>query len=144
VTDTGVAGPFFISIGDQEKLQTFLDVNPTIPKDQSFVDDYDFKAYKAAGFGKFSDVKPEVAKQVKMSAPSVNWWNYFTNVGKLSPIPKDMSFGEIPEGVLRLGGTFVIQGDDIVYRWSDRLPGDHPDIKEIVDIAAKSSAPVSV
>ena len=50
-----------------------------------------------------------------------------------------MKFGEIPEGVLRLGGTFVVSGNDIVYRWSDRLPGDHPDIQQVLDTALASA-----
>jgi hypothetical protein len=51
-----------------------------------------------------------------------------------------MKLGEIPEGVLRLGGTFVMNGDQIIYRWSDRLPGDHPDIEEVLQIAKEAAA----
>ena len=130
-----------MSIGDEEKLAAFLDKNPYIPRDQAFVDDdmKNFSAYKAAGFGRFDEQDPAVAKQVKLSAPTgVNWWNYARTVGKVSPIPKDMKFGEVPEGVLRLGGTFVIKGDEIKYRWADRLPGDHPDIKEVAKIAMQA------
>jgi hypothetical protein len=46
-----------------------------------------------------------------------------------------MKFGEVPEGVLRLGGTFVVKGDKVLYQWNDRLPGDHPDIQEVLEIA---------
>lgn len=138
---SGIAGPIFISIGDEEKLKAFLDKNPHIPTTQAFVDDdlKTFGAYKAAGFGRFDEQDPEVAKQVQMTAPSgINWWNYATTVMKVSPIPKDQKFGEVPEGVLRLGGTFVVSGDDIVYRWSDRLPGDHPNVQEVLSIAKKA------
>jgi len=106
------------------------------------VDNYDFGAYKAAGFGKFSDQSKEVIKQVKMKAPNIGlkgWWNYVRNFAKLSPVPSGMKFGEIPEGVLRLGGTYVIHDDEILYRWSDRLPGDHPDVKQVVEIARKGA-----
>ena len=48
-------------------------------------------------------------------------------------------FGEIPEGVLRLGGTFVVSGNDIVYRWNDTVPGDHPDINNVLNIAQEAS-----
>lgn len=131
-------GPIFISIGDQEKLETFLKQNPNISKDQMLVDGYNFDAYKAVGFKSFLETDKEAVKDVKMSAPQLSfkqWMSYAGNVGKVSPIPKDMKFGEVPEGVLRLGGTFVVSGDDVVYQWSDRIPGDHPDIDEVVSIA---------
>lgn len=119
-------------------MQTFLGKNPAIDPKSMFVDGYDFAAYEAVGFGKFTDVDSETAKQVKMEAPNLGlgqWMGYFGAVGKVSPIPKDMKFGEIPEGVLRLGGTFVVKGNDILYQWSDRLPGDHPEIPEVVSVA---------
>jgi hypothetical protein len=137
----GIVGPLFVSIGDNEKLSAFLEKNPDVPKDQLFGDDdlRKFGAYRAAGFGRFDEQDPEVAKQVKLSAPTgINWWNYATTITKVSPIPKDQKFGEIPEGVLRLGGTFVVKGDEILYRWSDRLPGDHPDTKEVLKIAQEA------
>ena len=116
----------------------FLKQNPDIPEDQIFVDDYSFDAYKNVGFKSFTDQDKDVIKDVKMSAPDLTfkqWMGYIGNVGKVSPIPKDMKFGQIPEGVLRLGGTFVIDGDEVLYQWSDRLPGDHPDITEVIQIA---------
>jgi hypothetical protein len=106
-----------------------------------FVDDYSFDAYKAVGFKAFTETDPEEVKKVKMSAPDLSlqqWMSYFGNVGKVSPIPKDMKFGQIPEGVLRLGGTFVVRGDEVLYQWSDRIPGDHADIQEVLDIAIKA------
>lgn len=102
------------------------------------VDGYDFEAYESVGFGKFTDVDPETAKQVEMKAPGLGfaqWMSYFKAAGKVSPIPKDMKFGQIPEGVLRLGGTFVVKNDEILYQWSDRLPGDHPSLAEVVTVA---------
>lgn len=106
------------------------------------VDDMtNFAAYKAVGFKSFTEVDKETLKGVKMSAPDLSfkqWLGYAGKVGKVSPIPKDMKFGEIPEGVLRLGGTFVVNGDDVVYQWSDRIPGDHPDIDEVVTIAQEA------
>ncbi len=135
-------GPIFISIGDKDKLQNFLEQNPNIPKDQMLVDDMsNFDAYKAVGFKSFTDVDKETIKGVKMSAPQLSfkqWLGYAKNVANISPIPKDMKFGEVPEGVLRLGGTFVVSRDDVVYQWSDRIPGDHPDIDEVVDIAQEA------
>jgi len=119
-----------------------LEVNPFIAKDQIFVDGYDFTAYKDAGFGRFDEQDKEVVKQVTLEAPDLGgvgeWWKYFSNVMKVSPIPKDMKFGDIPEGVLRLGGTFVVNGNDVVYQWSDRLPGDHPEISTVLGAAKES------
>ena len=95
------------------------------------------------GFQSFTDVDPEVAKNVTMTAPNLTFrefLKYFSAVGKVSPIPKDMKFGQIPEGVLRLGGTFVVNGEDIIYQWSDRVPGDHPDIQEVLELAKETSA----
>jgi len=139
--ENGVNGPLFVSIGDVEKMNVFLDQNPNIPPERMFVDDYSFGAYKAVGFKSFTDVDKDVAKEVKMTAPDLSfkqWMGYMGNVGKVSPIPKDMKFGEVPEGVLRLGGTFVVKDDDVVYQWSDRLPGDHPDIGNILDFAIEA------
>mmetsp|Transcript_36640 Transcript_36640/g.85634 ORF Transcript_36640/g.85634 Transcript_36640/m.85634 type:complete len:85 (-) Transcript_36640:283-537(-) len=64
---------------------------------------------------------------------------YFGNVMRVSPIPEGMKFGEVPEGVLRLGGTFVVRGDDVAYQWNDRLPGDHPDLEEVFAAAERAA-----
>lgn len=108
-----------------------------------FVDGYDFTAYKEAGFIRFDEQDKDVAKGVSLSAPELDgfgeWWKYLSNASKLSPIPKGKGF-EFPEGVLRLGGTFVLNGDEIVYQWSDRLPGDHPEINDVLSIAKEAAA----
>lgn len=137
-----INGPIFVSIGDTEKLEEFLSKNPKIPRDSMFVDDYSFEAYKSVGFQSFLDTDKEAVKDVKMAAPDLSfsqWMSYFGSVMKVSPIPSDMKFGDVPEGVLRLGGTFVVSGDDVVYQWSDRIPGDHPDIQQVLDEAKEFS-----
>ena len=97
------------------------------------VDGYEFNAYKGAGFGVIGDVKPD---KIELKPPQgVDWMKYLFNVGKLSPIPKDLKFGQIPEGVTRLGGTFVVEDDKIVYAWADDIPGDHPDVNEVLKAA---------
>jgi len=104
-----------------------------------FVDDYSFGAYKGVGFGSFADTDKEALKDVKMSAPDLGlgqWMSYFGSVMKLSPV-ENVNFGEIPEGVLRLGGTFVVSGDDVKYQWSDRIPGDHPNISDVLELAQR-------
>lgn len=86
--ESGIKGPTFVSIGDAEKLNTFLDANPWIDKQQMFVDDYSFEVYKAAGFTRFDQVDKEKAKSVKMTAPDLKfaeWMTYFGIVGKVSP-----------------------------------------------------------
>jgi len=132
-----------VTIGDAEKLNSFLDVNSFIPREQAFVDDYSFDAYKAAGFSRFDQVDKEVAKKIGLkSAPELGfgeWINYFTTVGKVSPIPKDMKFGDVPEGVLYTGGTFVVQGDNVVYQWTDTIPGNHPVIEDVVKSATEAA-----
>jgi hypothetical protein len=48
----GVVGPVFISVGDQEKLNKFLELNPKVPRSLAFVDDSaTFEAYAVTGFG---------------------------------------------------------------------------------------------
>ena len=140
----GIGGPIFVSIGDAVKLNTFLDANPWMPRSQMFVDDYSFDTYKAVGFGRFDEVDKEsdAIKNFKMTAPELGfkeWMNYFGVVNKVSPIPQDMKFGEFPEGVLRTGGTFVVQGDDVVYQWTDTIPGNHPVIEDVVTIAKNAA-----
>ena len=114
-----------------------------MPRRSVFVDDYSFGAYNAVGFGKFTDLSEEDKKDVKVRQPELDggfgsWWKYLTNVMSLSPIDKENP--GIPEGVLRLGGTFVVQGDNIVYQWSDRIPGDHPEPEDVLAFIAKTKA----
>ena len=41
------------------------------------------------------------------------WASYMRNVASLSPIPKDMKLGEVPQGVRVLGGTYAVDGDEV-------------------------------
>lgn len=132
-------GPWLISIGDAEKLDRFLEMNPNIPKSQVFVDDYQFQAYDTAGFTKkFND--DQNGNTPRLTAPDLGgiqgWWKYLTNAIALAPIEKDQptNFGTIPEGVLRMGGTIVVDGDEIVYQWFDNIPGDHPNLEDVMKI----------
>ena len=96
------------------------------------VDGYDRLAYASLGFGSLRDVKDPPAKMTAPDGLSLgDWWNYMRNVMKLAPVEK---MGEIPEGVLQLGGTLVYQGDELVYQWKDAVPGDHPDLDEVAKI----------
>ena len=50
----------------------------------------------------------------------------------LSPVPEGLKFGEIPEGVLRLGGTFFVDDDAVSFAHADKFPGDHPAIADVL------------
>lgn len=133
---SGATGPIFISIGDEEKLNKFLELNPAVQKDSMFVDGYDFDAYNAVGFGSLGESMDISASDIKMTAPELGgfggWWKYISNVMSLSPVEPGKS--GIPEGVKRLGGTFVVKGDDVVYQWYDKVPGDHPDLNDVMKV----------
>lgn len=126
-----IAGPIFISIAEsKDQLSLFLEKNPDIPKDLLLADDYEFNAYKSVGFKTIGEDKDMAMKGSKnMKSPQLSWsqWSgYLTSVNKLAPIPKDLKFGQVPAGVLRLGGTFAIQSNKICYVFEDGVPGDVP------------------
>lgn len=131
-----------VSLGDAEKLAKFLELNPDIPSSIARVDDSkDFALYEACGFGKFTDA----TTKPKLQSPNFSfgdWFKYLSNVAKLAPIRE----GErgVPEGVLRLGGTFVLRGDDVVYAHAEALPGAHADVDDVLRAAAvgAQSAPL--
>jgi hypothetical protein len=111
-----------------------LENNPKIPQDLMLVDDYSFEAFNSVGFGKIGENADLAVKGTKnMKAPSLTagrYFAYFKSVGKLAPIPKNVK--GIPEGVLRLGGTFGINGKEVVYLYEDGVPGDHPIPSEVL------------
>jgi hypothetical protein len=142
------------------KLSRFLEINePSLSDDQVFVDDYSRPAYATVGFGKFTDSDPDRVKAAvsKLRSPDmggpVGWFKYLANAAFLSLTPPystasgskekktalDVS-GMLPEGVLQLGGTLVVRGDEILYRYADAVPGDTPDLNEVVQILKKAVA----
>ena len=60
------------------------------------------------------------------------WLSYLANAAKLAPVPKDAKFGDIPEGVKVLGGTYAIDGDAVTFSWADEVPGATPEIEEVL------------
>jgi len=60
------------------------------------------------------------------------WWSYLANVGQLAPVPKDIKFGEVPQGVRVLGGTYAIDGDAVTFSHNDEVPGATPEIEEVL------------
>ena len=118
------------------KLSKFLELNPAIPPQSMFVDNYDFDAYNSVGFGSMKNIDSAKAKDMKLTAPKLGgfggWWKYLSNVAAISPIEPGKQ--GIPEGVLRLGGTFIINKDDVVYLWKDTVPGNTPDLEEVMKL----------
>ena len=99
------------------------------------VDDYNFESFKAAGFGLIGENAELAVKGTKnLKAPDLTMGRFFAylkSVSKLAPIPKNGKMG-IPEGVIRLGGTFGIDGKKVVYLYEDGVPGDHPIPTEVL------------
>ncbi|KAJ8607999.1 hypothetical protein CTAYLR_008246 [Chrysophaeum taylorii] len=113
-------------------MRKFLDLNPALPRDRLFCDvDDSFAAYEAVGFGKIKKVENFKLKVPRLGSAAA-WWRYLTNVAALSPVPANLKFGELPEGVLRLGGTFVIEGDRVLFAHADKFPGDHPAVADVL------------
>lgn len=137
LNENAVAGPLFISVGKSEQLAKFLDLNPEL---QPFASDFliddtpDFAAYKRAGFvNMLGDVqleKPPDFKPPKTMSPG-KWWSYLRNVNSLAPIPDKPKFGEVPPGVKVLGGTFVLQGEQVVFSHEDVVPGATPALDDV-------------
>jgi hypothetical protein len=150
MAEAGIEGPIFVSIGDAERLNAFLSKNPEISSDKFFVDGYDFAAFKEAGFGRFDEKPKEVTENVKAKPAAFGgikgWWTFLTSFIPLAPVTPDMKFPEnlTPEGLFWVGGTFVVAGDDIVYRWDDRISGDHPEAIDVVDVARAEASSRSV
>jgi len=121
-------------------MELFLELNLDIPRENAFcvpIDNFE-ESYGKVGLGKMGYGNISV-KDVKLTPPTgVNMWSYLKNVMKLSPVDtKNMKFGDVPEGVMRLGGTFVLRKNgegelEEVYRWEDKVPGDHPVVEEVL------------
>mmetsp|Transcript_25804 Transcript_25804/g.74295 ORF Transcript_25804/g.74295 Transcript_25804/m.74295 type:complete len:286 (+) Transcript_25804:15-872(+) len=146
----GIKGPIFVSIGDEDRLNAFLLKNPEIPAENFFVDGYDFSAYREAGFGRFDEKPKEIIENVRPKPANFGgfqgWWTFLTSFIPLAPVTPDMKFPEnlTPEGLFWVGGTFVVNGNDIIYRWNDRISGDHPEASDILEIAKNAAATPSV
>lgn len=131
-----MAGPLFISVGRPEQLQQFLDVNPELKDAKALIDDSaDFAGYKAVGFNvllgeKTLETPPDFKPPKAMSMGK--WLAYMRNVASLSPVPKDMKFGEFPDGVRVLGGTYALDGDEVVFSHMDEVPGATPEITAVL------------
>lgn len=128
-----------MSIGTPEKLKKYLQLNPFMKDEQFYVDGYQTQSYKDAGLGmmnlgslSFSNIK-----KPKLGGAG-QWLKYVSNFKNLAPIPDGESLRDIPDTVLMLGGTFVMNGDDLIYKWKDSYPGETPNIEEVLGIAASN------
>jgi len=130
-----IAGPVFISIGDPEKLQIFLDAHPDVNRDSFLVDDYSFAGYDAIGFGNFQDSRQKmIAGSRNIRFPRLRldrWRQYLMYFRQLAPIPKKIR--GVPEGVTRIGGTIALRKEEIVYVYEDGVPGDYPNPGDVLD-----------
>lgn len=135
-----IKGPFFVTIGDEDKLKIFLEMNPYIPRDQIFVDSYSLAAYKQIGLRNIGDNKEEL-QSISMKAPTLTsdeWKTYLGAASKLVPIEKGTSAFQIftdkskTEGVLRLGATFGVSQGHLIYAFEEALPGDNPVVSEVL------------
>mmetsp|Transcript_26929 Transcript_26929/g.48677 ORF Transcript_26929/g.48677 Transcript_26929/m.48677 type:complete len:134 (-) Transcript_26929:202-603(-) len=119
-----------IAPGNVEQLNEFLDELPTLSRDKVFVDSSDgYEAYRAMNFGRLEFGK-SLPDGLELQAPDMGgiggWFQYLNKVVALSPKPAKGSEGGVPEGVTLLGGTLVVQDEQVTYAWADRIPGDHP------------------
>ena len=84
LSQAGVAGPLFISVGSSEQLSKFLSLNPELSGAPALIDDSPtFEAYRAAGFNYLlgdrqleppPDFKPPIGKpseRLTTACPSV-------------------------------------------------------------------------
>lgn len=131
-----MGGPLFISVGTSEQLRQFLEVNPELEGCPALVDDSeDFAAYRGAGFNYLIGDKV-LTSPPQMVPPTMGvgkWFKYLANVASLSPMPKGgISFGQVPPGVKVLGGTYAIDGEDVVFGHMDEVPGATPAIDDVM------------
>jgi len=131
-----------VSIGTPEKLQTFLELNPWVPRESILVDTYDHTLYKKLGFSRFDEASPEELKEIDgskllrfINLGIGNLWNYATKSLSLSPLEGSVNWLDLPEGGMRNGGTLVVKGEDIIYQWSDTIPSDVPNVQDVRDVA---------
>ena len=119
-------------MGNANNLKAFLEVNPQISKDQVFVDSSKtFDAYTAVGFKKIFEVTPKSGiRKPNLTGPQ--WWSYLRSIMKVTPFVDEKDNEAINQGVRRLGGTFCLDGNDVIYSWSDSVPGDHPEPKDVL------------
>lgn len=142
MSDAGVAGPLFISVGQPDQLAKFLELNPELSDAKALIDDSPtFEGYRSAGFNylmgdKALETPPDFKPPKTMSMGK--WFSYLKNVVSLSPLPKgeEMKLGAVPPGVKVLGGTYAIDGDVVTFSHMDEVPGATPEIEDVLAAVA--------
>lgn len=123
----GIMGPCFVSIGDYKALQLFLETNKDMPRELFLIDDPSMPGYVGMGFKNLFDNNELTLKGAKnLKAPALtfgDWFNWVRTAVTLAP--KD-------QGVLRLGGVFGLYKDAVIYAYEEGVPGDVPDIDEVL------------
>lgn len=102
-----------------------------------FVDQESFQSYNGMGLGKLFDNQEKTklgAKNIKMPVWSFDQWKtYIIAVKYVAPNGKN-----VIEGVSKLGATYGINGKNIIYIYEEGVPGDNPDINQIVSLLKSS------
>ena len=137
MADSNITGPIYISIGQSDKIDLFLENNPGVRRDMIFVDDYDLGAYKAVGLHVIGlESSKLITEKRSMKMPKFGlsrWKDYITSVNDLTPK------NNYKEGVLMNGGTFAVNGNEVLYAYNDAVPGDHPEPAEVIKILLSSN-----
>jgi len=145
--DGDVVGPIFVSIGTPEKLETFLELNPHVPRESILVDNYEHALYKKLGFSRFDEASPEQLKGnvdltklfrfLDLKIPGL--WNYATKSLEMAPVEGSVDWFDLPEGGLRNGGTLVVKGNSVIFQWKDTIPSDVPNSEDVLKIASDAA-----
>jgi len=69
------------------------------------------------------------------------WFSYLSNVAKVAPQAEAGAKG-VPEGVRVLGGTYVIDGGNVLFSHQDVVPGATPDLDEVFAAARIQGKPM--
>mmetsp|Transcript_35163 Transcript_35163/g.84861 ORF Transcript_35163/g.84861 Transcript_35163/m.84861 type:complete len:152 (-) Transcript_35163:167-622(-) len=143
---SAVTGPIFVSIGTPDKLETFLELNPSVPRESILVDDYDHRLYKQLGFGRFDEANLKMAGTDARKLFRIfdlgpgGMWSYATRFLEMAPLEgTSVDWSDLPEGGMRNGGTLVVSGEEVIYQWSDTIPSDVPNVADVVEIAMKAT-----
>lgn len=121
-------------------MQCFLENNPTIEDSQIFVDKPTFEAYNTMGIGIiFQDLEKTKKGGMNFKLPKLSfdqWKDYLKSINQLT----DPNVVRTKEVVTRLGATYAIDGEDIVYSYEEGVPGDNPNPLSVLEILTKASS----
>lgn len=133
-TKQDVVGPIFIGFGDKGMLRSFLDWSPHLDRDRTFMDGFDLKAYNAAGVKTLLDDEDQLLQAQR----ELQGFRYMMRV------PREVKKGS-NTGLdwMQLGATFVVSGNEILYRSTDTY-AKRTNLREVWEIAASAGAAQAV